>query len=208
VEITEVRIKLMSDPNDRLMGFCSITLDGSFVIRDLKIIQGGKGSFVAMPSRRLMDRCARCHTKNHLRARFCNHCGEPLKEDRALKDGDGRAKLYADIAHPINCECREKIQAKVMEAFEQEKILAQQEGYVCRYDDYGEDDYYDDPPMTTPFTRRDEPHREATIRIDQPQRSEGPATPHVLKMPAIAPDTVNARRGFENSEESFGSGID
>ena len=83
MEITEIRVKLMSDPNDRLMGFCSITLDGSFVIRDLKIIQGGKGCFVAMPSRRLMDRCSRCHTKNHLRSRFCNHCGGQLREDRS-----------------------------------------------------------------------------------------------------------------------------
>ena len=68
MEITEVRVKLMNDPNDRLLGFCSVTLDGSFVIRDLKIIQGGKGPFVAMPSRRLMDRCPGCHQKNHLRA--------------------------------------------------------------------------------------------------------------------------------------------
>ena len=42
MEITEVRIKLMDDPNDRLQGFCSITFDGCFVIRDLKIIQGTK----------------------------------------------------------------------------------------------------------------------------------------------------------------------
>jgi len=56
VEITEVRIKLMEDPHDRLKAFCSITLDGMFVIRDLKIIQGAKGPFVAMPSRKLTDR--------------------------------------------------------------------------------------------------------------------------------------------------------
>lgn len=201
MEITEVRIKLMNDPNERLMGFCSITLDGSFVIRDLKIIQGGKGSFVAMPSRRLMDRCSRCHTKNHLRARYCNHCGEQLREDRSIKDVDGRAKLYADIAHPINCECREKIQAKVMEAFEQEKILAQQEGYVCRYDDYGEDDY-DDEPIAASFTRR-----EGTIRIDQPQRNNNQSSPHVLKLPQ--PETVKAtvRLNRDDEEESFGSGI-
>ncbi len=31
MEITEVRIKLMDDPHDRLQAFCSITLDGSFV---------------------------------------------------------------------------------------------------------------------------------------------------------------------------------
>ena len=206
MEITEVRVKLMSDPNDRLMGFCSITLDCSFVIRDLKIIQGGKGCFVAMPSRRLMDRCSRCHTKNHLRSRFCNHCGVPLSEDRSAKDFDGRAKLYADIAHPINCECREKIQAKVMVAFEQEKILAQQAGYVCRYDDYGEDDYEDEPIAAT-IPRREAPGREGTIRIDQPQDCEGPAEPHVLKMPQIESQTASMRITRDDEDESFGSGI-
>lgn len=199
MEITEVRIKLMADPNDRLLGFCSVTLDGAFVIRDLKIIQGGRGSFVAMPSRRLMDRCARCHTKNHLRARYCNHCGIELREDRSIKDQDGRAKLYADIAHPINCDCREKIQAKVMEAFDQELILAKQPGYVCRYDDYGEDDY-DDEPIS--FTRR-----ETTHRIDQPERTEGPFEPHVLKMPQIGQMTATVRISRDEEDESFGTGI-
>ncbi len=35
-----------------------------FVIRDLKIIEGAKGFFVAMPSRKLTDRCGHCGTKN------------------------------------------------------------------------------------------------------------------------------------------------
>lgn len=139
MEITEVRIKLMDDPGDRLQGFCSITFNGCFVIRDLKIIQGGKGPFVAMPSRKLTDRCPECGTKNHLRAKFCNECGAELEEDRAIKDDEGRAKLYADIAHPINSGCRDLIQRRVLEAFEKEKVLAKQPGYVCTYDDYGED---------------------------------------------------------------------
>src|SRR5688572_19203898 len=111
MEITEVRIKLMEDPQERLQAFCSITFDHCFVIRDLKIIEGAKGSFVAMPSRKLMDRCSNCHTKNNLRALYCNQCGAKLSPDRAVKDDDGRAKLYADIAHPINQKCREGIQA-------------------------------------------------------------------------------------------------
>ena len=60
MEITEVRIKLMEDnsgSNERLQAFCSITFDDMFVIRDLKIIEGAKGFFVAMPSRKLTDRC-------------------------------------------------------------------------------------------------------------------------------------------------------
>ena len=141
MEVTEVRIKLMDDPQDRLQAFCSITIDSSFVIRDLKIIQGAKGSFVAMPSRKLTDRCPRCHTKNHLRAHYCNQCGANLNEDRAIKDGEGRAKLYADIAHPINSECRDTIQQIVLENFEEEQIRAREPNYVCRYDDYGEERY-------------------------------------------------------------------
>lgn len=141
MEITEVRIKLMDDPHDRLQAFCSITFDGCFVIRDLKIIQGAKGPFVAMPSRKLTDRCPKCQCKNHLRALHCNQCGAKLDEERATKDTEGRAKLYADIAHPINSECRELIQEHVIEAFERELVLAKQPDYVCTYDDYGEENY-------------------------------------------------------------------
>lgn len=139
MDITEVRIKLMADPNDRLQAFCSITFDSAFVIRDLKIIQGTKGPFVAMPSRKLTDRCGKCGGKNELRSRYCNQCGVHLNEDRATKDSNGRARLYADIAHPINSTCREMIQSRVITAFEEEKILATKPGYVCHYDDFGED---------------------------------------------------------------------
>lgn len=141
MEITEIRIKLMNDPNDRLQAFCSITFDSCFVIRDLKIIQGTRGSFVAMPSRKLTDRCPRCSAKNHLRSRFCSECGTRLHEDRADKGDDGRARLYADIAHPINSECREMIQQRVIVAYGEELERSRLPGYVCTYDDYGEDNY-------------------------------------------------------------------
>src|SRR5579863_7718126 len=139
VVITEVRIKLMEDNNERLQAFCSVTFDDCFVIRDLKIIEGTKGSFVAMPSRKLSDRCNHCGCKNHLRARFCNQCGGRLDEDRAIRDQDGRAKLHADIAHPINSACREVIQSAVIRSYQEEKERSKQPGYVCRYDDYDND---------------------------------------------------------------------
>jgi len=53
VEITEIRITLRND--DKLRAFASITLDGQFVIRGLKIIEGSNGVFVAMPSRQRKD---------------------------------------------------------------------------------------------------------------------------------------------------------
>lgn len=165
MEITEVRIKLMDGTQDRLLGFCSITIDQAFVIRDLKIIRGGKGPFVAMPSRKLTDRCPTCSGKNHLRAAHCSQCGVVLDDDRSFKTPDGRAKLYADIAHPINADCRDLIQQRVLVAYEEELVLAQRPDYVCRYDDFGESDYesfdsWDED--TTPVATAPGPHR----RID------------------------------------------
>jgi stage V sporulation protein G len=135
VVITEVRIKLMEDNNERLLAFCSVTFDDAFVVRDLKIIEGSKGSFVAMPSRKLTDRCGQCGYKNHLRARYCNQCGHKLDEDRAIRDAAGRAKLHADIAHPINSACREVIQTAVLRSYQEERERSKQPGYVCTYDD-------------------------------------------------------------------------
>src|SRR5262245_14338168 len=129
----------MEDNNERLLAFCSVTFDDAFVVRDLKIIEGTKGSFVAMPSRKLTDRCPSCGCKNHLRARFCNQCGHKLNEDRATRDVDGRAKLHADIAHPINSACREVIQSAVLKAYQEERERAKQPGYVCTYDDFDSD---------------------------------------------------------------------
>ena len=132
MEVTEVRIKLMEGSEDRLRAFCSITLDHCFVIRDLKIIDGASGPFVAMPSRKLSSHCYRCHYKNHLRAAFCNQCGSKLKVPHP---SESPQKLYADVAHPVNSECRERISAAVLTEFENELARSVEPGYRSRYDD-------------------------------------------------------------------------
>lgn len=147
--ITEVRIKLCEENNsERLLAFCSVTFDNAFVIRDLKIIEGTKGLFVAMPSRKLTDRCGRCMSKNHLRARFCNACGCRLDENRALRQVEGRAKLHADIAHPIHSAAREQVQNAVIQAYYEEREKAKLPGYVCTYDDIDAGDFEDDLPLS------------------------------------------------------------
>lgn len=139
MQITEVRIKLMEEGDDRLQAFCSITFDNAFVIRDLKIIEGSSGPFVAMPSRKLTAKCPGCGCKNHLRASYCNQCGRRLPPAKVARDPDGRQRMYADIAHPINVECREMIQSAVIEEFHSEKERAKLPGYVSRYDDHDYD---------------------------------------------------------------------
>lgn len=147
MKITEVRIKLVDEPNERLQAFCSITIDQCFVIRDLKIIEGVNGPFVAMPSRKLAAHCVQCGCKNHLRANFCNECGARLETEEPPVDREGRAKLYADIAHPINSECREMIQDRVIQSFRDEQELSKRPDYISRYDE----GYIDDLP---PASRR------------------------------------------------------
>lgn len=195
MEITEVRIKLMEDQQERLLAFCSITFDHCFVVRDLKIIEGAKGAFVAMPSRKLTDRCCACHCKNHLRALYCNHCGATLAENRAPTADDGRAKLYADISHPINSRCRDMIQARVLQAYDEEVIKAQQPGYICTYDDYGDEgDDFGPHDIIEPIVIT----RAGTNRDTIPMASY---------RSLITPASRGHRREYQQEDTPFGAGI-
>src|SRR4030042_1070112 len=129
MQITEVRVKLVDNKDDRLKAFCSMTMDNEFVIRDIKIIEGAGGYFVAMPSRKMSDHCGKCGGKNHLRAKYCNGCGQALRPNRAKKDSQGRIRFYADIAHPVNLECRRRIQRQVVDAYQEELERSRQPGY-------------------------------------------------------------------------------
>ncbi len=51
LNITEVRVRKVNG-GGKLMAFASITIDHLFVVHDLKVIDGHKGLFVAMPSRK------------------------------------------------------------------------------------------------------------------------------------------------------------
>ncbi|MCB2213648.1 SpoVG family protein [bacterium] len=53
MRITEININLRDE--DKLKAFVNITFDDVFVVRGLKIIEGGQGLFVCMPSRKLVD---------------------------------------------------------------------------------------------------------------------------------------------------------
>ena len=201
--ITEVRIKLMEDhnENERLQAFCSVTFDDAFVVRDLKIIEGTKGSFVAMPSRKLTDRCPGCGCKNHLRARFCNQCGGKLDEDRATRDADGRVKLHADIAHPINSACREVIQGAILRAYQEEKVRSKQPGYVCRYDDYDLDEFEESYTNLVSELNSHKANQAEGYRTHAPH--SGPRGAHA---PA-ANHEVRVTTGEPDGDREFGSGI-
>jgi stage V sporulation protein G len=149
MQLSEIRINLCGPQAGRLKAFCSLTFDNTFVIRDVKIIEGNDGLFLAMPSRKLCDRCRRCGEKNHLRARFCNNCGQRLDENRSMKmqggmNGGPRLKLHADIAHPINAECRLEIERRAVSAYQDEVEKSKLPGYIPPKLDGDMADLYDD----------------------------------------------------------------
>lgn len=232
MEITEVRIKLMESSEDRLRGFCSVTFDTAFVVRDLKIIEGNSGPFVAMPSRKLTSNCKRCHSKNHLRANYCNNCGQKLKQIKPPQSNDGRAKLYADIAHPINAACREMIQNRVIAELEKERKLSGEPGYRSRYDET----YDAGPSADIEEESRRHGVREGSPEKDSPAEADvsradashrGPSRPHIAdhhakpNPPAAAQpaDQIDAAEKLDSEEtpanrpprneasDDFGKGI-
>ncbi len=82
MQITDVRVRKVAKEG-KMKAVVSITIDDEFVVHDIKVIEGEKGMFIAMPSRKSTD-------------------GE-----------------YRDIAHPINSQTRDRIQAIILERYEQ-----------------------------------------------------------------------------------------
>jgi stage V sporulation protein G len=86
MQITDVRIRKV-EKESKMKAVVSITLDDEFVVHDIKVIEGEKGLFIAMPSRKASD-------------------GE-----------------YRDIAHPINSGTRDRIQALILNKYQDERNL-------------------------------------------------------------------------------------
>lgn len=54
MNITDVRIRMVSGEG-KMRAVASITLDDEFVVHDIKVIEGDKGLFIAMPSRKTAE---------------------------------------------------------------------------------------------------------------------------------------------------------
>ncbi len=54
MEITDVRIRRI-DAEGKMKAVVSVTFENEFVVHDIKVIEGDKGLFIAMPSRKTLD---------------------------------------------------------------------------------------------------------------------------------------------------------
>jgi len=124
MEITEVRVFLKDSPDKKLKAYVTVTFDNAFVVRNIKVIEGTSGLFIAMPSRKVKQPCPKCGFKNELRSKYCNQCAAqlPLAPRPTSPEASANAQLeHKDIAHPITQSFREYLQKRILEAYEQEK---------------------------------------------------------------------------------------
>ena len=125
MEITEVRVALRENPEKRLKAYATLTFDHCFVVRNIKIIEGKNGLFVAMPSHKPKVACGRCQFKNDLGGRFCSQCGSaisrPMEHPAASGMEPAESQAHRDIAHPITVEFRQYLQQKILAAYEAER---------------------------------------------------------------------------------------
>jgi stage V sporulation protein G len=190
MKVTNVSVKLAPESADRLKAFCTMTLDDEFVVRDLKVIEGTSGLFVAMPSRKLTDHCPKCGGKNHLRAKFCNDCGTKLGENR-VSDEDAQGKLHADIAHPINSDCRNRLQDEILDSYREECRSAGREEDAREVDR----ELGDAPPAPEPPAAESPPPEPAapeqssteTPAPEPPAEAAAPAEPSAGEAPGTEP---------------------
>ncbi|MBI5787585.1 MAG: septation regulator SpoVG [Candidatus Schekmanbacteria bacterium] len=91
MDITEVRIYPVDD-NEKLKAFATVTFEDVFVVRDLKIIKGNNGLFVAMPSKKCKDGSFK-DTAHPLTNDF-----RKVLEDKVLAEYEQRSTQTEDIS--------------------------------------------------------------------------------------------------------------
>jgi stage V sporulation protein G len=124
------------------------------------------------------------------------------------QDSDGRAKLYADIAHPINSACREMIQDVVVREYDEELERAQDPNYVSRYDDF-DMDYFEVKRPVAPShngTRVDPPHHRDG-RSGEPNHAVNHRDSSAAHRGAAPPPKSASRPVTRSISDGFGAGI-
>ena len=92
MNITDVRVRRVAKEG-KMKAVVSITIDDEFVVHDIKVIEGDKGLFIAMPSRKAADGEYRdiahpinSSTRNEIQTIILKKYEETAEEDSAFAD--------------------------------------------------------------------------------------------------------------------------
>ncbi len=126
MEITDVRLRKI-ETEGKLRAYVSVTFDDSFVVHDLRVIDGTKGMFVAMPSKRLPngDHKDIAHPINtEIREKIQNAVLDVY--NRELEEAP-QVKVEAKVEEKEEEKVEEKEEEKEEESKEEEKEKTEEE---------------------------------------------------------------------------------
>ena len=92
MEITDVQIYLMNE--EKLKAYATVIIDGAFLIRDLKVIAGNTGLFIAMPAKKMKDGSYRdiAHPLNQDARKYFEGKILEAYEKEVAENPDGKSK--------------------------------------------------------------------------------------------------------------------
>jgi stage V sporulation protein G len=142
VDITEVRVSLRDGGNKKLKAYVTVTFDDCFVVRNIKVIEGTHGLFVAMPARKMKQFCSKCGKRIDVGGKYCPICAAALPALAPFRPEEERRgqQGHQDIAHPINQQFRDYLQKKILDTYDQEKAKAPTAENALSHDDEVEDE--------------------------------------------------------------------
>ena len=92
MQITDVRVRKVAKEG-KMKAVVSITIDDEFVVHDIKVIEGEKGLFIAMPSRKMTDGEYRdiahpinSETRDRLQNTILEKFEEVMQQDDAVEE--------------------------------------------------------------------------------------------------------------------------
>jgi len=113
MQITSIKIFLRNSFNNKLKAFASVVFSDVFVVKNIKIIEGEQGLFVAMPSIENKGPCPKCNHKNIVHSKYCSDCGSELPFTSGKDD-------KRDLVYPVRQFFRKYLEVKILEAYKLE----------------------------------------------------------------------------------------
>ncbi len=127
MQVSDVKVRLVGRPGQKLRAFCSVAIDDVLVIRDFKVFEDSDGPFLAMPSRLRFERCPACAAKVAADAAYCSHCGKKLDLSNAVDDETPR---HVEIVYPTRRTMRRHLEDRILEAYRAEVRRAEGRDFV------------------------------------------------------------------------------
>lgn len=86
MKISDIRVRILAKEDNKMRAVASMTIEDCFVVHDIRIIEGSKGNFIAMPSRKISNGEYKdiCHpidtaTRNNIEAQILEAYDNALK---------------------------------------------------------------------------------------------------------------------------------